>query len=133
MNSIDFEILVAEAFEALPAEIKAKIKNVALLVEDDVTLEARKRSGISPGQTLLGLYTGVPRTARGTGYGIGGTLPDSITIFKKPIEQAANGDAEKTKKIIVDTVWHEVAHHFGMTESDVRFLEKERGRGYQGF
>jgi predicted Zn-dependent protease with MMP-like domain len=132
MNREEFEVLVAEGFDILPENIKQKVKNVALLVEDDVTPDTRKRSGIFPGQTLFGLYTGVPRTARGSGYGIGGTLPDSIIIFKNPIENAARGDKEKIKRIVHDTVWHEVAHHFGMNENDVRYLEKERGRGYQG-
>jgi predicted Zn-dependent protease with MMP-like domain len=132
MNREEFELATAEAYEALPERIKKKIQNVAILVDDEVSGEARGRSGIGPHQTLLGLYIGIPRTQRGSGYGIGGPLPDSIYLFRGPIERAGGGDPEKMRKIIFDTLWHEVAHHFGMNEGDVRYLEKKQGRGYRG-
>ncbi len=132
MNREDFERAVEEGWNLLPDHVKAKARNVALLVEDDVGPEARARSGIGPDQTLLGLYTGIPLSERGSGYGIGAPLPDTVTIFMNPILHAAGGDPEKARKIIHDTVWHEVAHHFGMSESDVEHQERRQGRGYRG-
>ena len=72
---------------------------------------------------LLGLYEGVPQTRRGR-YGIGGHLPDKITIFKIPIERIARSKVHLIQ-IVVNTVRHEIAHHFGMDEHRVRDAEHE--------
>jgi len=65
----------------------------------------------------------VPQVSRGANYTA--VLPDKITIFQKPIEDEAT-DKEDIKKIVRDTVWHEIAHHFGMDESRVREAEVKR-------
>ena len=110
----------------IPEKFRAKIKNVALLVEDEPSEEVRRRDGLGEGETLLGLYHGIPNTARGDSYGIGPTVPDTITLFKTPIEEAAGNDAEEVRKIIAETIWHEYAHYFGMDEGEVRLREAKR-------
>lgn len=130
MNREEFEKIVAEEFPgAIPEKFRSKIKNVAFLIETEPSLAVREKEGLGPGETLLGLYRGVPHTARGEGYGVGDTLPDTITLFQIPIEIEANahgGGEENVRKVVRDTIWHEVAHHFGMDEAAVRRREKER-------
>ena len=79
--------------------------------------------------TLFGLYEGVPRTKRGSGYSF--VLPDKITIFQKPIEEAAR-DEEHLRRIVRDTVWHEFAHHFGIEEGRVRAIEAVKRKKADG-
>ncbi len=127
MTPEDFEQLVADQFEkAIPEKFRPHIKNVAFLVEDEPSADIRHREGLSDGETLLGLYHGVPTPARGDWYGMGTTMPDTITLFRLPIEQAALQDGISVAEVIRDTIWHEVAHHFGMDEHEVRQREAER-------
>ena len=101
-----------------------KLNNVAIVVEKEPTPAQIRKLKIRPGWTLFGLYEGVPQAARGSHYS---ALPDKITIFQKPIEQAAR-DTEDMKEIVKNTVWHEIAHHFGMGEARVRQAETRRKR-----
>lgn len=127
MNRAEFEQLVIEGFEQIPQEFREKMDNVALLVEDEPSMEVRKKEGLRGGKTLLGYYHGVPLAARGWGYGMGNTMPDTITIYQKPIEQHAGGNPETIRRVVAQTVWHEYAHHFGLDEDAVRKAEKRRG------
>ena len=141
MNRKEFEKLVAEGYEQLPQWVREKIKNVALLVENEPSQEDREENGLSDDETLLGLYKGVPLSARGDMYGVGMTLPDTITLYQLPIEEAAeeelttyetvsndlrNRYTEVVRKVVADTIWHEFAHHFGMDENEVREREDKR-------
>ncbi len=138
MERSEFENLVAEGFEKLPQWVREKIKNVALLVEDEPSEEVRKREGLGADETLLGYYHGIPLTARGDMYGVGAVLPDTITLYQLPIEDAAmdtlpddmldndEAFAEAVRKEVADTIWHEFAHHFGMDEHEVRTREAGR-------
>ena len=126
MNRKEFEQLVGEGFERLPQWVRDKIKNVAVLVEDEPSHEDRKNEGLSEGETLLGLYKGVPLSERGELYGVGMTMPDTITIYQKPIEEAAKDDGKDVRDVVAETVWHEFAHHFGMDEHEVREREEKR-------
>ena len=121
-----FEKLVEEGFLLLPEKFRERIHNVALLVEDEPSSEVRMEEGLSEDETLLGLYQGIPATVRGDSYGIGPTVPDTITLFKLPIEDVAEGNPEEVRKVIADTIWHEYAHYFGMDENEVRFREERR-------
>ncbi len=132
-----FDKLVQEGFLLIPEKFRERIQNVALLVENEPSEEVRKRQGISERETLLGLYQGIPATIRGDSYGIGPTVPDTITLFKLPIEEAAllrsrlrkgtsDDDLGEVKKIVAETIWHEYAHYFGMNEDEVRFREETR-------
>jgi predicted Zn-dependent protease with MMP-like domain len=126
MDDDEFEKLIEEGYEHLPQWVREKIKNVAILVEDEPSAEVRKREGLGDGETLLGYYEGIPLTERGEHYGIGMTLPDTITLYKTPIETAAEEDGAPVAQVIAETIWHEFAHHFGMDEDEVRFREHQR-------
>jgi len=112
MMEDDFRKLVVEALDSLPENIRKKMDNVEVVVEQG-----------SPHGPFLGLYQGVPKTAYGRGFGM--VLPDKITIFQEPIENLAHSE-EEIKEIVKNTVWHEVAHHFGFDEKQIRGLESKR-------
>ncbi len=134
---IDFDELVAEGYAKLPAWVQKKIKNVALLIEDEPSAEDRAEQGLEGDETLLGLYKGIPLSQRGEQYGVGPTMPDTITLYRNPILDLADDEVgadapddvyvERVRQIVADTVWHEFAHHFGMDEAQVRSREQERG------
>lgn len=128
MSHEEFEKLAEEGFLLIPEKFRARIRNVALLIEDEPSKEVRQREGLSEDETLLGLYQGIPATARGDSYGVGPTLPDTITLFQLPIEEAAMEDQEDIRVVIAETIWHEYAHYFGMDEDEVRFREEKRSR-----
>ena len=121
-----FKKLVQEGFLLIPEKFRERIKNVALLVEDEPREEVRIQEGLGEDETLLGLYQGIPATLRGDSYGMGPTVPDTITLFKLPIEEAAREDGEDIRKVIAETIWHEYAHYFGMDEGEVRLRERTR-------
>lgn len=128
MNEDEFEKLVDEAVGQIPQEFLDKLENVTILVTDYPTAyqTAKMRKKGTHGM-LLGLYEGVPKTRRGQ-YGIGGALPDKITIFRKPILSISRS-YEEVKQIVQNTVKHEIAHHFGMNERQIhRALKKGRPR-----
>ena len=126
MQRKEFEQLVAEGYERLPEWVRGKISNVALLVEDEPSQEDREAEGLSDDETLLGLYKGIPLSARGEMYGVGMTMPDTITLYRLPIEEAALEDGKDVRDVIAETIWHEFAHHFGMDEHEVREREHKR-------
>ena len=128
MQKAEFEKLVIEGFERLPKWVQEKIKNVALLVEDEPSEDTRTREGLGEDETLLGYYQGVPLSARGEEYGVGMVMPDTITLFQKPIEEAAHEDGMDVRQVVADTIWHEFAHHFGMDEHEVRGREEKRDK-----
>lgn len=125
MTRAEFELLVSEEFpRAVPEKFRSRIKNVGFLVDDEPSDEVRAEEGLLPDETLLGLYQGIPHTSRGGEYGVGVTLPDRITLYQKPIEEEAGGDVGEVRRVIRDTIWHEVAHHFGFSEAEVRKRER---------
>ncbi|MFC1686424.1 metallopeptidase family protein [Patescibacteria group bacterium] len=123
MNRSDFEKLVSEGIVALPKHIREKVDNAAVCVEDLPSSDQLRKTKIGPGRTLLGLYEGVPKTAWGRGFG--GSLPDKITIFQRPIERQAR-TPERVKELVKEVVWHEIAHHFGFDEDGVRKMENKK-------
>lgn len=124
-----FEKLVAEGFERLPEWVREKIRNVALLVEDDVSPEDRKLQELQDDETLLGLYKGIPLSERGSHYGEGMTMPDTITLYKIPILECAEDEDHDVRDVVADTIWHEFFHHFGADEVKVRERERDREIG----
>ena len=117
-----FECLVNEGIEEIPQKFLDKIKNTAIVIEDEPTKKQLKELKMRKNDLLFGLYEGVPKTER---WGGDPLLPDKITIFKKEIEKYARSE-EEIKRIAKETVWHEIAHHFGMDEEMVRSAEKRR-------
>ncbi len=107
-----FDRLVSDALDALPEDLAGLMTNVAVTVEAEPP----------PGQPLLGLYEGIPWGNRGPYYA--GALPDKITIYRGPIERIAGGDGEKLTALVRRVVFHEIAHHFGI--SDERLVEIDR-------
>jgi predicted Zn-dependent protease with MMP-like domain len=107
-----FDQLVSDALDQLPEDIRSLMTNVAVTVEDEPP----------PGQRLLGLYQGVPWGRRGPYYA--GALPDKITIYRGPIERMSGGDPERLRNQVRRTVFHEIAHHFGI--SDQRLVDIDR-------
>ena len=120
MSKQDFKKLVKKAVISLPKDIRKEIDNLAIVVEERPSPYELKKSGIKIGNSLLGLYQGVPKTTWGRGFGM--ILPDKIAIFQKPIENLASSSQEATELIQI-VVWHEIAHHFGIGEKKVRELE----------
>ena len=122
MTSEIFEQLVEEGIGKIPQKFLDKIKNTAIVIEEEPTKEQLKKLKMRKDDFLFGLYEGVPKTER---WGGDPLLPDKITIFKKEIEGYARSE-EEIKRIVKETVWHEIAHHFGMDEETVRKAEKRR-------
>lgn len=121
MKKEAFEELVAAAVDGLPAEFAEQLDNVAIIVENMPTQAQLRRSNIDPGNTLLGLYEGVPHTRRGHDYGM--VLPDKITIFQQPIEASCRSD-EEVVDLVRKVVIHEIAHHFGISDERLDELEE---------
>lgn len=112
METSEFEKLVDEAVSALPEEFKKALDNVSVVVEDWPS------NKVARGLLLLGLYHGVPKTIWGRWQGL--QIPDKITIYKGPIEYLGKGDHDKIKTLITDTVEHEIAHHFGISDKRLK-------------
>lgn len=123
MDRERFEWFVGKAVEDLPEEFLTSLQNVDVVVEERPTSAQVGRARLRRGETLLGLYEGVPQTRRGRHYGM--VLPDKITIFRKPIEARCRNETEIIAEI-VRVVKHEIAHHFGTTEARLRQIEKRR-------
>lgn len=109
-----FENLISEAVAALPENIRSKLSNVEITMEE----------GGSPNNSLFGLYHGVSQLNRGSSYGMGPTLPDKITIYKGTIEKFAQGESA-IPGLVRRVVWHEIGHHFGFDEAGIRKLEQK--------
>jgi predicted Zn-dependent protease with MMP-like domain len=120
-----FDRLVADAWAHIPPRFRRRMKNIALLVADEPSREQLARGRVPHGQTLLGLYEGRPLTTRSVFEPF--AMPDRITIFQGPHERMARNQ-EHLAKLVEDTVWHEVAHYFGMDERQVRAAERRRRR-----
>lgn len=121
MTLKDFELLVAEALDELPTEFAKAMENVEVVVEIWPSAYHVQLAGVRNGMTLFGLYQGVPKTKRGTYQAV---LPDKISIFAGPIAAAFGHDPLAVKRQVTDTVLHEIGHHFGMTDVQIRAAGK---------
>ncbi len=111
--------LVAEAVGEVPTYFRKKLDNVQIVVEDWPGNEILDALNVPPQHTLFGLYQGVPRTRRSV-Y-LPPILPDRITLFQGPIEGACRGPGE-IREQIRETVIHEIAHHFGISDKRLEEL-----------
>jgi predicted Zn-dependent protease with MMP-like domain len=123
MSPNEFDKLVAAAYARIPARFRKRMKNIAMMVESEPTPHQLSRGRVARGSTLLGLYEGRPLTKRSVFEPF--AMPDRITIFQGPHERLAQSP-EHLAKMVEDTVWHEVAHYFGMNELQVRAAERRR-------
>jgi predicted Zn-dependent protease with MMP-like domain len=117
MNHKDFEKLVVDSLEDLPEVFQEKLENVEVVVEDEPTREQVRKIRASQRRTVLGLYQGVPLLRRTHFYSM--VMPDKITIFKKNIERACRTNDE-VRRLVIHTVQHELAHHFGISDERLR-------------
>jgi predicted Zn-dependent protease with MMP-like domain len=117
----EFEEMVARAVQTIPARFAEHLNNVAFMTADMPTAGQLTRGGVMHhGVTLLGLYEGIPLPKRSGGYN--GALPDVVTVFKIPHEQAAH-DRASLERMVHETVWHEVAHYFGLDHGQIHDLQ----------
>jgi len=120
----EFQVLIGQVMDELPSKYMTRLNNVAITYADQPTDIQREKLRLRGNQTLFGLYEGIPLTARGAGYTL--VLPDKITLFKLPL-LAASADHDALRKQVKHTLWHEIAHHFGLDHD--RIHELERGAG----
>jgi len=123
MSPEEFDRLVAEAYAHIPGRFRRRLKNVALLAASEPSERQLSRSRVPRGGTLLGLYEGRPLTQRSVFDSF--AMPDRIIVFQGPHERLAR-DPAHLARMVEDTVWHEVAHYFGMDEARVRAAERRR-------
>jgi len=131
MDPERFEELVDEAVDSLPEAFSSRLDNVDVVVAAWPSRRIRREMGLRGRATLLGLYQGIPQTQRSTQYG--NVMPDRILIFREPILDEADAicppegtqeDFEDTVRDVVRrTVLHEIGHHFGLSEADLRRID----------
>ena len=123
MRSTDFDDVVERAYARVPARFRRRMQNIAVVIENEPSARQLRSSRVPPGNTLLGLYEGRPLIHRSVWEPF--AMPDRITIFQGPIERMARNQAH-LEQIVTDTLWHEIAHYFGLNERQVRAAERRR-------
>ena len=123
MRPGEFDRLVEQAYKRIPARFRKRLRNVALTVEMEPSPRQLARARVAPGCTLLGLYEGRPLTRRSVFEPW--AMPDRITVFQGPHERLAHSP-EHLLELVSATVWHEIAHYFGMDEAQVRAAERRK-------
>lgn len=119
----EFEKLVAEGVAQIPRRLRTKLDNVEIVIANRPTAGQARELKLTRRDLLLGLYEGVPQSERNYYYS---ALPDKITIFQEPITKLAQGDPEKIKELVSDTVYHEIGHHFGIDEEEMERVQAKR-------
>lgn len=122
LSEADFEKYLSEAIDAIPAPYDKRLENVAFILEDYPTPDQRARLNLYPNETLFGLYEGLPLPQRNGALKL---LPDKITIFKYPL-LAASRSKQELRENIGHTVWHEVAHYYGLNHQMIHKLDVKR-------
>ena len=117
-----FSAMISQAMEELPQKYIKNLDNFAITYADTPTPEQLSKQGVREGQLLLGLYEGIPLTERGAGYSL--VLPDKITIFKIPILQLSHDEQDLLRRV-KHTLWHEIAHHYGLDHDRIHQLENQ--------
>ena len=120
MTRKQFEVLVERRCGRCRRRSRARVANIAVVVEDWADDETLEEMGIEPPDTLYGLYRGVDITQRDSTYG--NVLPDVITIYQGPIEEDA-ADPREMAKIVRETVMHELGHYFGLDDDTMHRIE----------
>lgn len=115
-----FDALITRAMDELPQEYIIGLNNVAIVMADDPTPEQVQKMKLQ-GKLLLGLYEGVPLTQRGNGWS--GMLPDKITLFKNQILRIVHDETTLFEQI-KRTLWHEIAHYYGLNHEHMHNLQK---------
>lgn len=123
MNLTDdeFDQLISRAMDELPQEYIKGLDNVAIVYADDPDEHQSQKTNLHANSLLFGLYEGIPLTKRGAGYSF--VLPDKITLFKNPI-LAVSRTPEELFEQITRTLWHEIAHYYGLDHDRIHYLER---------
>jgi predicted Zn-dependent protease with MMP-like domain len=121
-----FTALVEEALREIPRSFRDAMANVAVVVEDEPPPGILAEMEVGPDDSLFGLYQGTPLPERAWGYG--NALPDRISIYQIPIEDACEDDDE-IRECVAETVIHEFGHYFGMSEEEIEAIEEKYWRG----
>lgn len=120
MTDEQFDAYITQAMDELPQEYMRGLQNVAIVMADAPTAEQRVQLAMRPGSLLLGLFEGIPLTARGTSPVV--ALPDKITLFKDQIAELVHDEATAREQI-KRTLWHEIAHYYGLEHSHIDALQ----------
>jgi predicted Zn-dependent protease with MMP-like domain len=123
----EFRALVEEAIDTIPRKFARKVRNVAIVIEDEASEALLEEMELEHPRELLGLYQGTPLSERGWGYG--NTLPDRITLFQRSIEEDCNDDEDEIVVAIGETLIHELGHYFGMSEEQIMEIEERYWKG----
>jgi predicted Zn-dependent protease with MMP-like domain len=126
MRRDEFQRLVEEALDSIPRRFRKEMRNVAVVVEDEPPPHILAELEIAPPDSLFGLYQGTPLPERSWTHG--NTLPDRISIYQRPIEEACEDDDE-ILECVAETVIHEFGHYFGMSEEEIEEIEDKYWRG----
>lgn len=116
-----FDALISRAMDELPQEYIRDMQNVAIVMADEPDEYQQLKSGVRAGHVLLGLFEGVPRTAQ-TGNE-SGLLPSKITLFKHAL-LAVTQDEHSLFEQIKRTLWHEIAHYYGLDHEHIDSLQR---------
>jgi len=115
-----FRALVDEALQSIPEDFREAMQNIAIVIEDEPGAATLADVGLTPPDTLLGLYQGTPLTERQWAHG--NSLPDKITLYQRPIEDAS-ADEDEVVVAIGETLIHEIGHYFGLSEEEIEEIE----------
>jgi predicted Zn-dependent protease with MMP-like domain len=121
-----FRQLVDEALASIPAQFREALQNIAIVIEQEPSPAQLDEAGVEdPDDTLLGLYEGTPLTERGWAHG--NVLPDKITLFQGPIEDASDTE-DDVIVAVAETLIHEIGHYFGLSEEEIQQIEEQYWR-----
>ena len=121
INDEQFSALISRAMDELPQEYIRGLDNVVVTYDDVPTVHQLEKMKLRRGEGLFGLYEGIPMTQRGAGYNL--VLPDKITIFKHPMLEAVRDETELYRQV-KHTLWHEIAHFYGLGHDRIHEIER---------
>lgn len=120
LSDEEFDRLITRAMDELPQQYIKGLDNVAIVYADEPTDEQKVKMKLDHQHLLLGLYEGIPLTQRGSGYSF--VLPDKITLFKNQILATVRNETELFERI-KRTLWHEIAHFYGLNHARIDELQ----------
>lgn len=118
----DFDVMISRAMDELPKRDIENLQNIVITYADEPDQYQVQKIHLSGDSLLLGLYEGIPLTRRGSGYNL--VLPDKITLFKLPLVQYSQWRGSDLFEEVKHTLWHEIAHFYGLDHTDIREREK---------
>lgn len=117
----EFDEMISQAMDDLPKRDIENLQNVVVTYDDEPNEHQSQKMNLRHDTLLLGLYEGVPLTQRGAGYNL--VLPDKITLFKVPIAKYCVATGTDLYEQIKHTLWHEIAHFYGLNHTEIHRRE----------